>query len=306
MHEHPDNIITQSDKRILRMALSAPVLLVVALAAVQMFKQTTTYKRYLSSGLSGKPVIELTGVVTEYPSGKPVAGAYALVSLHRIAMRGLRAGNGVCSTAQMIRTDAEGRYRFRWDWEAAGLEIPDEVATDLRVYQPGMNYWPRRIWISNIASTQPNVQLSRDDAPFAERVEWLEWMHQTDCGLIAQGPAFAQFERSIHAAYWDSYCGPMAATDVPLDFKTYERIEGHLIGTHGDHWEKLGIHISDDRIHDWWNERMAQTRRAAPTYPWAPEYIYETPPEPRDLTLDEKRQLCAALDPAKLKWGTEP
>jgi hypothetical protein len=150
------------------------------------------------------------------------------------------------------------------------------------------------------------VQLARDDATFAQRAEWLDFLMRSDCEGRGAGFEWAELYRAIHAEYWHLYCDPIASKDVPLDFKTYELMETHFIDAHGAHWEKLGSHIPDGRIHDWWNERITETRRAAPTYPWAPDYIHETPPEPRDLTLDEKRQLCAALDPAKLKWGTEP
>jgi hypothetical protein len=264
-------------------------LVIVLLAIIPYGEIYTLYVRHLRPGIDGKQVVELTGVVTEYPSGKPVEGAFAIVSLHGFRATGYGAGRGGCAVSTALRTDKDGRYRFRWDWLAEGRNIPEALGTELRVYVPGMNYWPRRYWIANIAQFEPNVQISRDDAPFAERLEWLERISRSECILRVVGTGHTDFSRALYGELWHIYCDG-EAKPPPLDYETFRRFENQMTGL------RERINLSNDS----YEARRTEVRKAAGSYPWAPYRIYETPPAPRDFTVEEWHNICTAVHPSTL------
>ena len=268
------------------------------------------YLRHLSPGLSGKAVIEISGVITEYPSGKPIGGAFAVVSLYQFLETGYRKGASQCVGSVTTRTDSQGRYRFRWDWASQRMGVPSKVGTSLSVYKPAMNYWPRRYAMYSVPSVTPDQQLSVDDSPLEDRAEWLDWVRLANCHGREHGSQWPNLLRAVHAEYWRLYCDPASSQGVPLDFKTYVRMESRLLGAHGDYQDKVAFDRTplqrDSReLRQWWQARRTQTRMAAPSYPWKPMRAYEDPPAPRDFTPQEKALLCAALEPSKMNWSKE-
>jgi hypothetical protein len=251
-------------------------------------------------------VAEVSGTVVEYPSGKPLAGVFVTMVLQQYMKEGFQRGKGYCSAIQIAQTDADGRYAFRWDWRAKGMDIPDRVDASVVLYAPGMNYWPRQYSLYYLPNRRPVVQLFRDDASFEDRLSWLRSITSGSCMVHLYGPTLAAMLRAIHAEYWQLYCDPVGGADTPLDYKTYEDMERRLTGLHGYASLKLFRTSPEElRIHNW-SERKTRIRNHAPTYPWAPWRPWETPPEPRDLTPVEKQQLCAALDPKTLDWRQVP
>jgi hypothetical protein len=306
---YSDYVARRRAYRTARTASVYVLLFAVLCAAVALFPYRAAYVfylRHLSPGLSGKAVIEISGAITEYPSGKPIEGAFVMPYFYKVLTSGYYVGNKVCQGALAVRTDAQGRYRFRWDWQAHGLEIPDRMTIRMPVYVPGMNYWPKPKPGQSAGIDQPNFQLSRDDAPFAERLDWLQRMNQLECYAAMSGEEFARFLRNIYAEYQGTFCSALGRDDASVTYLTYVKSEGVLLGMHRRHLRAVSPPKSDKQ----WRELRAhvqkEIRASVPDYPWPRGYLEGERNPPRDFSASEKRVLCAALAPEQMTWSTEP
>jgi hypothetical protein len=292
--------------RLARHAIATSAALIALAASGLSWQRCAASTTPAPPNFDGKPVAEVSGTVVEYPSGKPLAGVFVSVMLQQYVNPGYRPVEPVCAVQNISRTDAKGRYAFRWDWRANGMEIPAEADASAVVYQPGMTYWPRQRELFYLPSLRSVVQLARDDTPFQTRLARLAIIATNDCNGRTKGPVQAEFYRAIHAEYWQLYCNPAVGADAPLDYKTYDDIEDRLITTRRRALQMVRSDLPDDSYSNARYAWKAATRGHVSSYPWFPERRWETPPEPRDLTPDEKRQLCAALHPKQFDWSPLP
>lgn len=238
-----------------------------------------------------RPDVVVEGRVTEAVTGRPIPDAFVIVNLRTFrAARATHHGASSCVRGSgVVRTDADGRYRFARKFDDPNERYLEDLSVDLRVYRPEMTYYPDEGWTWFPISKRTSFELARDTASFEKRMNRLRLLLDNTCNYSTE-QSYAPLFEAMFGETWSAYCGPQSAG---YSFVVYEIAKDHLLGMIGLRDELASPSKNESDRVDRGISLMKRTRALLPTYPWPP-YNNGSPPNPvpRDLSREEKRTMC--------------
>jgi hypothetical protein len=260
----------------------------------------------------GKPVIEFSGRIYDHASGKGVPDAFVIVNLEAwFAVPFVGHGRSGCVGGEVVRTDANGNYRFVWDWRKELNEgPPKDVSVLLKAYAPGWEYYPttRRKGTSwQLADYDgPDIELTPDQATLDERLPFLAKINDNAC---MHGPRAKSFE-ALHAAHyeeiWRAVCTRDGEAYADLAWPRFSVVEGTMVYWRMHASNNIRKSVSESERYDRMYELGDIGRRSMPAFE-RPEPRNATGyPPGRALTAEEKAAMCEWFRPEHVAQWVSP
>lgn len=250
---------------------------------------------------SGKPVVEFEGRITHATTGAGIPEVYVLVNMrtYRAVPFTHHGVSGCQDSSQVVKTDAEGRYRVYWSWAEHNEEVPDDLSVQLKIYKPGWEYYPvvrpRISWYS--VDEQHDFKLVEDGAPFEHRLDFVRRVMGDNCPPAYSSPAGIEMQDAISREVWAMYCEPEGVGYNDLSYVTFDQTRGYLLDMPFKHYSNREPKPSESQQSDYAHMLSQMVEKLLPDFPWQSGW---TPPPVRDFTREEKDLLCTELTPDTL------
>ena len=254
---------------------------------------------------SRKQIVEFDGRVTHAQTGEGLRDVFVLVNMRSYkAVAYTHHGVSSCrESSQVVKTDAQGRYRVHWDWTNSKSGVPDDLSVNVKAYKPDWAHYPRaaKTGSSFLVSMQRDFQMLPSEQSLAERIDTLRRLTGDNCRNADHSPVGVEMAEAVYREAWNIWC---VQASEPIRYEDFATVEVLLRGL------KSKIAHGNDRnmTNDEAYERAQSHKRALlatlPKYPW-PEG-WNPPPVQPDFSTEEKQLLCQFLAPERLQGGRLP
>jgi hypothetical protein len=257
------------------------------------------------------PVIEFQGRVYDHETGKGVPDAFVIINMESYTDEPVT-GHGVsgCVGGEVVRTDAQGRYQFRWTWAEYRKKPPDDLTVMLKAYAQGWEYYPRERRLGTPWQTTttegPDIVMTKDEATFDERLTFIAKLNDNACSYGPRGATFASLLDAQYREYYAGYCLASGTEYADLAWERFRTFEAFAIAPRVlEARSRLPIDSTGELESGMWARLMERTRANLPAF-HRPDPSLSYRWEDRDLTPEEKAIACRDIAPnAVTAWRVQ-
>lgn len=181
-----------------------------------------------------QPVIDFEGRVFDHDSDVGVPDAYVIVNVVAYSEEPVTGFGALgCAAGEVVRTDAQGRYRFRWAWAEYGEKPPSKVSVRLKAYAPGWEYFPRErrlgtSWQSTHAEG-PDIAMAKDEATFEERLAFVAKLNDNGCPDGPRADTWTAMLFAQQREVWSALCSTSIEPTTFVPWAHYEVLERYSV-----------------------------------------------------------------------------
>jgi hypothetical protein len=257
-----------------------------------------------------QPVIDFEGRVFDHASGKGLPDAYVIVNVVAYSEEPVTAFGALgCAAGEVVRTDSQGRYRFRLAWAEYGETPPSKVSVRLKAYAPGWEYFPRErrlgtSWQSTHAEG-PNIAMTKDEATFEERMAFISKLNDNPCQYGPRAASFSALYRAQHSEVWMWICAMPSEPSNGLAWERFRTLEAYALSPIAFSRDLDAPPSGETERYRRYDELTARARRNLPAFQ-RPDPSLGFRSKDRDLNAEEREIACHDYSPAAIDQGLRP